>query len=437
VTFNPTLKLRSSILSAVAGVALACSAVSAQVAVLAENLYTMASRDPNNPGGLIKNGVVVITDGKVVEVGPKDRVNIPPGHRLLNAHTATPGLIDARATAGLTGILNTPHDSDQLEKSAPIQPELRAIDAYNPQERLVEFLRSFGITTIHTGHAPGELITGQTIVVKTAGLTVDEAVLSPVAAVAATLGPEAVRAGGSPGTRGKQVAMLRSELTRAREYLTKRDKFEADLASFEKQFAAGTVAADKKPECPGRDLRLEMLADVLAGKVPLMVYGQRAQDIASTLRLAEEFKFKLWLEGAAEAHLLTDQIKAAGVPVILHPSMQRSAGENENQSFETAATLVKAGIPVSMQSSYEGYVPKVRVVLFEAAITAAHGLSFTQALATITTEPAKLLGLSDRIGSLEVGKDGDVALYTGDPFEYTTHCSGVVINGKVVSETLR
>jgi imidazolonepropionase-like amidohydrolase len=117
--------------------------------------------------------------------------------------------------------------------------------------------------------------------------------------------------------------------------------------------------------------------------------------------------------------------------------MQRSAGENENQSFETAATLVRAGIPVSMQSSYEAYVPKVRVVLFEAAITAAHGLSFTQALATITTEPAKLLGLSDRIGSLEVGKDGDVALYTGDPFEYTTHCSGVVINGKVVSETLR
>ena len=114
--------------------------------------------------------------------------------------------------------------------------------------------------------------------------------------------------------------------------------------------------------------------------------------------------------------------------------MARSFDERENLSFETAAKLRRAGIPVALQSGYESYVPKTRVVLFEAAVAAANGLSFEEALATITIDAARILGVADRVGSLEVGKDGDVALYDGDPFEYTSHCVGVVINGQVVSE---
>ena len=117
--------------------------------------------------------------------------------------------------------------------------------------------------------------------------------------------------------------------------------------------------------------------------------------------------------------------------------MTRAFGEHENLSFTTASKLVAAGIPVALQSGYESYVPKTRVVLFEAAIAAAHGLKFEQALATITIGAAKILGVDNRVGSLEVGKDGDVALYDGDPFEYTTHCVGCVIDGKVVSEVVR
>ena len=117
--------------------------------------------------------------------------------------------------------------------------------------------------------------------------------------------------------------------------------------------------------------------------------------------------------------------------------MARPSGDLENLSFETAATLSKAGIPVAMQSGYEAYVPKTRVVLFEAAMAAANGLSKDQALATITREAAKILGVDDRIGTLEVGKDGDVALFDGDPFEYTTHCVGTVIEGRVVSREKR
>jgi len=129
-----------------------------------------------------------------------------------------------------------------------------------------------------------------------------------------------------------------------------------------------------------------------------------------------------------------DEIKAAGVPIIIHPTMYRAGGETENLSMETAAMLHKAGIPVAMQSGYETYVPKTRVVLFEAAVAAANGLSLEEALATITIDAARILGVSNRVGSLEAGKDADLALFDGDPFEYTSHVIGVLINGQVVSE---
>jgi imidazolonepropionase-like amidohydrolase len=370
-------------------------------------------------GPAIENGVVVIRDGKIAAVGSAGQVTIPDGFKVLQAAVVTPGLIDAHSVVGLTGIYNQDHDQDQLESSNPIQPELRAIDAYNPQEELIGWLRGFGITTVHTGHAPGELISGQTMIIKTVGNSVGEAVIVPTVAVAATLGPAAQKSEGkAPGTRGKEVAMLRSELIKAQEYAKKRE----------------TAEQDKKPD---RDLKLDALGRVLSRELPLMITVQRAQDIASALRLAEEFSLRIWLDGAAEAYLLIDPIKAAGVPVIIHPSMQRAWGEMENMSFETAAKLRAAGIPIAMQSGFEDYVPKTRVVLFEAAISAANGLSFEQALAAITIDAAKILGVAERVGSLEVGKDGDVALYDGDPFEYTSHCTGVIIDGKVVSETPR
>jgi len=212
------------------------------------------------------------------------------------------------------------------------------------------------------------------------------------------------------------MAMLRAEFVKAQEYVKKRE----------------TAEADKKPD---RSLGLEVLVRVLNRELPLMVTANRAQDITSTLRLAKEFNIKLILDGAAESYLLLDEIKAAGIPVIVHPSMQRAYGEMENFSFETASKLRQAGIPVAPQSGYESYVPKTRVVLLEAALAAANGLTFDQALATITIDAAKILGVDGRVGSLESGKDGDLALYDGDPFEYTTHCTGVIINGQVVSES--
>ncbi|MBX3407306.1 MAG: amidohydrolase family protein [Phycisphaeraceae bacterium] len=385
----------------------------AQVAVRAATLHTMG------PAGTIQNGVVVITDGKIAAVGPAPQVAIPAGYRVIEAAVAVPGLIDAHSTVGLSGLFNTRHDSDQLERSTPIQPELRAIDAYNPNDRLVEWVRSFGITTVHTGHAPGEAVSGQTIIVKTIGRTVEEALVSPLGAIACTMGPGAQKDGGrSPGTRAKVVAILRAELIKAREYA---EKVEA--------------AADGKK--PDRNLRLESLAAALRGEVPMLITAQRAQDIEAALRLKDEFGFRMILDGGAEATLLAERLKAAGVPVIVHPTMMRAYGETENASFTTAAKLRDAGLLIALQSGYEGYVPKTRVVLFEAGLAAARGLGFGGALASITIDAARLLGIDSRVGSLEAGKDGDIALYDGDPFEYTTHCVGVIINGAVVSDVQR
>ena len=394
--------------------AVACRAAEPPLAIRGDVVYTMA-------GPAVADGVVLIEGGKVARVGPAAEVSIPVAARVIRGAVVTPGLIDAHTVVGLSGWLNQDQDQDQLDRGDPIQPELRAVDSYNPRERLVEWVRGFGITTIHTGHAPGALVSGQTMIVKTVGDSVEQAVLAPVAMVAVTLG-EAARPGDekkSPGTRSKAVAMLRGELLKARDYARKR----------------GLPDPEKRPD---RDLRREILADVLDRKRPLLVTVNRAADIDSALRVAEEFGLEIILDSAAEAYLAVDRIKAAGVPVIVHPTMRRAGmGETENLSFETAATLRRAGIPIALQSGYEGYVPKTRVALFEAAVAAANGLSTEEALAAITIDAAKIIGVDDRVGSLQPGRDGDVAVFDGDPFEYTTHCTAVVINGRVASSEPR
>jgi len=210
--------------------------------------------------------------------------------------------------------------------------------------------------------------------------------------------------------------MLRRALNKAQDYARK-------------------VAAAKPYTPVARDLKLEMLAAMLRGEVPALITAHRSIDILDALRLQREFGFRLVLDGASEAFMLIPEIKAAGVPVILHPTMMRTGGSTRNASVTTAKVLVDAGIPVALQSGYEGYVPKTRVVLFEAGMAAGYGFTLEQALATITTTPARILGIQDRVGSLARGMDGDVAVFDGDPFEFTTHVCAVAIQGEVVSDS--
>lgn len=212
--------------------------------------------------------------------------------------------------------------------------------------------------------------------------------------------------------------MLREKLVETREYVDRRSRQELSKR-------------------PARDLRLEALARVLERELPLLVTAHRHNDLVSALRLAKEFDVRIVLDGASEAYLVLDEIRINGVPVIPHPPMQRAFAEMENATVELPAILDRAEIPFALQSGFESYVPKSRVVLLEAAIAAANGLPWERTLAAMTIDAARLLGIADRVGSLEVGKDADLALYDGDPLEYTSHCIGVIIDGRIVSDEIR
>jgi imidazolonepropionase-like amidohydrolase len=372
------------------------------LAIRGELIHTMS-------GEPLRDGVVLVKDGKIQSIGKAATTKIPDNYRVLVAKVVTPGLIDAHTVVGLAGLLNQPHDQEQLEKTAPMQPELRAVDAFNFQDPLVDWVRSFGVTTIHTGHGPGALISGQTMIVKTFPRSLERALIKPDAMFAATLGPGGLK-DKAPGTMSKAVAMLRAELLKAADYAKKRAK------------------ADKE-KTGSRDLHLEALARALDGTQPLLITAHRHQDILAVLRVAAEFKLRIILDGCADAPLVLDEIKRSGFPVILHPTMARAS--------TTAAKLKEAGIPFALQSGFESYVPKTRVVLFEAALAAAYGLSVRDALASVTIDAAKLLGIETRVGSIEAGKDADLALFDGDPFEYTTHCIGTVVSGELASSESR
>jgi imidazolonepropionase-like amidohydrolase len=373
----------------------------AQRAVRADTLYTMTGNAP------IVDATVVIEGETIEAVGPASEVTIPSGAEVHEASVVTPGLIDPRGTVGLSGIDNVTADQDQLDTSEPMQPALRAIDAYNPREELVSFVRTLGITTVHTGHAPGALVSGQTATFSTSGETVEEALRDSLTTAAFTIGPGAQARFESPGTRAKGIAMLRQKLSDAQ--------------------------AAMDAEEPSTDLGQAVLRDVLRGDVPALVTAHRAHDIQAALRLQEEFGFEMILDGAAEAYLVADEISAANVPVILHPTMARPSGTTQNAAFTTAATLHEAGVPVAIQSGWEPYVPKTRVVLYEAAIAAANGLPRRAALASVTRTAAEILDL-ENVGTIAPGQRADLVLFDGDPLEYTTHACTVLNGGQVVSD---
>lgn len=382
--------------------------VVAQIAIKADSIFPVTSP-------MIKNGVLLIKEGKIEAVGTASEIKIPAGYTVYETKVLTPGLVDARTLVGISGVLNTSADQDQLEKSSPIQPELRAIDAYNPYEKLVTTAREFGVTTIHTGHGIGALVSGQTMIAKTKPGNVEHVTIQPFSMLAMTIGSPVSGNFSSPGTRAKQISMIRTDLLKAREYMKK-------------------MMDKDSTKRPVFDLKNEALSKMLRGEVKALITANTAVDIMNAIRLAKEFRFKLVIDGGAESYRLIDEIKDIQAEVILHATMARNEGDMLNMNRGTASILTAAGIPVSIESGYEAYVPKTRIVLFEAAVAMANGLLYEDALKSITINPSRLLGVGDRIGSLDVGKDADMVLFDGDPFEYTTHVCKVIIDGKLVGE---
>jgi imidazolonepropionase-like amidohydrolase len=228
--------------------------------------------------------------------------------------------------------------------------------------------------------------------------------------------PKQAYTGRLPSTRMGTASLVRTALVQAQNDAHKR---------------ATAKDPDKHP--PG-NLKLEALEQALDRKLPVFFSAHRADDLGTALRLAKEFHLRAILDLATEAYLIRDEIAAAHVPVVVHPAMQRvgTSMETYNSHLCTAALLAERKIPLAIGTSFEGYVPKTRVLRHEAALSLVNGLGFEPALRAITLDAARLLGIEDRFGSLEVGKVADLVLYDGDPFENTTHVTHTLLGGRVI-----
>lgn len=392
----------------------------AGAALAAPALLLEADRVHTVSGEVIDKGAVLVEDGRITAVGRQGEVTAPAGAVKKTGAVLTPGLIDAWTTAGLSGPMNHAPDQDHAEARAPVQPELRALDAYHP-DPLVGWIRGFGVTTVQAGPSPGQPVSGRTLITRTTARPVDEVALVADGAVVFSLGAAAKGRFGNAGAKSRMgaAALVRQALADAQEYRERRQLRGADRAPL--------------------DLGKEALVDVLAGERRAVFHAHRADDLLTALRIGEEFGLDVVLAGAAEGWLVAEQLAAAEVPVLVGPVMARSwrAGDQRNSNFENAALLADAGVQVAFMSGYEGYVPKVRVVLWEAAVAGANGLGRERTLKALTLDAAGILGIADRTGSVEVGKDADLVLYDGDPFEYATHACTVVAGGEVVSDACR
>jgi imidazolonepropionase-like amidohydrolase len=324
-------------------------------------------------------------------------------------------------------LYNVPADQDQDESTDPNTADVRALDSFNPREPLLEYIRNLGVTTVQTGPGPDNPIAGQAGIFKTAGphgvMEADAMAVRAYSAMVFNLGENPKNVYGSknkaPSTRMGTAEIIRKALLDAQNYRRKWEEWEK---------------AEKKDPAkrPAHDLKLEALARVVEGKVPAIFVADREDDISTALRITREFSLKAILAQATEGYLARDVIRHAGVPVIVGPTTQRlDALQTENATLENAALLADVGIPVAFSSGFEGYVPKNHVVLFEAAVAAANGLGRDRALEAATLGAARILGIADRVGSLEPGKDADLTLFDGDPFEYTSHVEAVLVNGDV------
>lgn len=369
-------------------------------------------------GPPIEDGVVVIRDGRIAAIGRHGEVELPAGATELSGAVVTPGLVDGLSVVGLSGVLNRSPDQDHEEPGRAIAPELRALDAYDPYEPLVGWLRGFGVTTVQTGPSPGAPVGGRTLVAHTSSAPTELVALVPDGMLVVTLGEPAKDFPGAR-TRMGAAAQVRQAFTSAREYRERRRLPLADRAAV--------------------DLGQEALVDALEHRRRVIFVAEQADDLATALRIAKEYDLDAVLAGAAEGWLVRDAIAAAGVPVLVGPAMSRtwSTTETVNASFANAALLADAGIPIALMSGYEGYVPKVRVVLLEAQVAAREGLGAERALRAITLGPAEVLGVADRVGSLTPGKQADLVVFDGDPLEYTSHVCAVVLGGELVERTCR
>ncbi len=365
-------------------------------------------------------GNIAIAGDKILKVS-KNRIGADKDERIdLEGLVVTPGFIDAHTHQGVyQGDIGWA-GMDLNEKTDPVTPHLSAIDAINPEDPGFVEAPSGGVTTINTGPGSANVIGGLFCAIKTTGNIVDEMVIKNPSCLKVAFGenPKAVygKDDRAPQTRMAIAALLREWLNKAREYMDKMDKY-----------GHKSKDADKKPDF---DMKLDIISKVLKGEFSVHAHCHRADDIVTAIRIAEEFNLKLVLIHATEGHKIAEYIASKNVPVIIGPSyVGREKVELREISFKTAGVLANAGVEVSLQS--DTFPP---LSYFQAILCMAikEGMDRDAALRAVSITPARILGIDDRVGSIEKGKDADIVVWSGDPADFYSRVMMTFINGEMV-----
>ena len=367
----------------------------------------------NANGQTINDGVLVVRGGRVVAVGPRSSTRVPEGAQVVDVagKVIMPGIVDTHSHIG---------GGAGADGSAPIQPDVRILDAVNVRDTSLMRARAGGITTVNIMPGSGHLLSGQTVYLKLRrGSTIEDLAIRDAAGnlaggIKMANGTNPLRAnstGPFPGTRAREASLVRDQFVRAQDY---REKVRR--------------AGGDKSKLPPRDLALEALAEALDGKRVVHFHTHRHDDILTAVRLSKEFGFRVVLHHVTEGWKVADELARAGVAASI--TVVDSPGgklEAVDARFELGAALDRAGVPLAIHT--DDYITDSRVLLRSAALAVRAGLPREMAVLALTLAPARMLDLQDRVGSLEPGKDADFVVLSGDPFSVYTHVLETYVEG--------
>ena len=389
--------------------------------VLAVVLVVRGGRVYTVTRGVIEEGVVVVgDDGRITAVGRVGEVEVPSGADIVDARGlhVIPGMIDPHTHIGVSELAVGWEGRDTNEATEPVTPHLRALDGVKSDDEGFREALSHGVTTV--GILPGSAnpIGGLGVAMKTFGRhKLDMVVREPIGLKMA-FGENPKRVHGlenkrSPATRMAVAGLIREWLTKAQNYMRKKELFR-----------------DQPEKLPDKDLRLEALELLLRGKIPARAHAHLADDILTALRIAEEFGFKIVLDHCTECHRIAEVIAEKKVPAVVGPLItSKYKVELRNRTTETPGVLARHGVKVAITTDHP--VVPIKLLPVVVAIAIRDGLGFEEALRAVTINAAEVLGVADRLGSIEPGKDGDLVVLSGPPFSLETRVVYTIVNGKI------
>lgn len=391
--------------------------------------------------GTIEKGTVLIDNGKIAAVGTD--VEVPTGAKVIDAggKWVMPGLIDAHSHLAIFGEPIVWANDDGNEMTDPNTAQVRALDALNPEDPAVPDARSAGFTTVFTGPGSGNVIGGTGMAVKLRGRTAEEMVIPGTEAMKMALGENPKNVYGQmqkryPSTRMGNAAVMRESLVKAQNYLESINRAKADAA--EKQREAEEKAKKGEdapkgpftPKLPDRDLKFEALGKVLKREMKARIHCHRADDIMTAIRVAEEFNLDYVIEHCTEGYKIADYLGRKKVRATIGPLfLERFKMELNDISLKNPGVCAKAGVKVALQAdAFSG----TRFLPIHVGTMIREGMPEEEAFKAVTINAAEIIGLGDRLGSLEPGKDADLAIFDGHPFSNFTSCLYTIIDGEVV-----